>query len=727
MALLGSGALATATGVAVQDTVRFAAAVGWSILLPGVLLLRLLLPRRRALPQEFATGFVVGLGAQLLAWGSFVATGVGGWLILYPLPLLAAVALVPRLRARLRGPAYAERMPTGAAWALCAAYLLALLRLWATVLRHTPLPPSTGRWYPDLYWHLSISAEAMHHAPPQVPQVSGQPLLYHWFANAQMAADALVARVDVLEVAARLWYLPVYAATLLLTYLLTARLARSPRAGLLAVALLVVPSALTPVTWVPALATDALLPLSPSQVFGLPVLLALLGSSVHLVRAPGMRAVPVGEWVLLALFAALAAGAKSSILPTVLVAALLTGAIRWWRERAVHGPTLMLAAVLLVVLLPASRFLAGGSAGSTPGLLTGADELTALKRAIAQHHAHPHVVTGLDLRVLAVLLSALVLIQFSGVLLAWPLRRDPGAVLLAASCAAGFAGLMLVHHPGGSQLYFMRGVLPLVAVLTSWGATHVLRRTAPGAVSIALSAVAGLAAWALVAVVAAVAGRHRGAHVGILPLAIALLVLAAGALACVLVVRRSARRLGVAAVALLAAILVPSTVDAARAGAADSTSPASSARLSAAEIAGTTWLRTHTPARDVVATDVHCLSGPTRTACDARAFWVTGLGERQAYVESWGYTDQAAAAASNHPARHLNYTHTAFFDPARLRRNDSAFTAPTPALLARLYADGVRVLFADTSAGPVSASLRTLARPVFRDGTVSIYLLRPAR
>ena len=723
VALAGSAVLLTAAGTAVEDILRFAVATGWTVLLPGVLLLRLARAAPHSLPEELATGFVVGLGAQLIAWAIFVGAGVGSWLALYPLPLLAA-ALVPALRPRLRRPVYAVRTPIAAAWALCAAYLLAIARLWAILLRHTPLPPGTGRWYPDLYWHLSISAQARLAVPPQVPQVSGRPLLYHWFSNAHMAADSLAGGVDVLVVTARLWYLPVYAVTVLLTYALAARLAGSAWAGILAVALVVVPSAVAPVRWVDALATDALIPQSPSQVFGLPVLLALIATLVGVVRAPALRRVPAGEWVLLVLLTALAAGAKSSILPTVLVAVAITAGVAFLRHRGLHRPTLTAAGVLLLVLLPASRFLAGGSAGSTAGLLTGVDQVQALRRAITLHRVHPASVSGTEVRVLALLLGVLVLVQFAGVLLAWPLRRDPAVVLIAGCCAAGFGGLMVVHHPGGSQLYFMRGVVPLVAILTAWGAIHVLRRARPRPAALVLGVVAGPAEWALAALVA---GGHQGAHVGIVRLAAALLLLAALAVGAVLVVRRSPRRLAAAAAALLSAILVPSTVGAVRAGAAATTSPVSSARLTAAQIAGTGWLRAHTPANDVVATDVHCYSGPTRSGCDARAFWVTGLGERQAYVESWGYTDQAAAAAKRDVGVHVNYTHTAFYDQARLRRNDAAFTAPTRALLARLYGDGVRVLFADSSAGPVSASLDSLTLPVFHQGAVSIYLLRPAR
>ena len=310
-ALTGSVVLALSTGVSAADATRFAFATAWSVLWPGLVAIRWARPRPSSFFGEVATGFVVGLGLQLTAWAVFVGMGglsAGRWLALYPLLFVIAAVISPRLRARLRAPSYAEGVPAAAAWSLCAAYLLAVGRLWATVLDRTPLPPGRGRWYQDLYWHLSISAEARHSAPPGVAQVAGEPLLYHWFANAHMAADSLVSGVDVLVVGARLWYLPVYAVVIVLTYLLATRLAAAPWAGVLAVAIVVVPGALAPVRWIAAVGAESLVPQSPSQIFGLPVLLVLTGTLAGIVAAPNWRAVGLGEWILLVWFAVLSAG-----------------------------------------------------------------------------------------------------------------------------------------------------------------------------------------------------------------------------------------------------------------------------------------------------------------------------------------------------------------------------------------------------------------------------------
>lgn len=180
---------------------------------------------------------------------------------------------------------------------------------------------------------------------------------------------------------------------------------------------------------------------------------------------------------------------------------------------------------------------------------------------------------------------------------------------------------------------------------------------------------------------------------------------------------------------LLGAILVPSVVTSAQSviGVRLSARPG---ELSAQQIAGTTWLRRHVGADAVIATDVHCSMLRTVAQCDSRAFWVTGLGEHQAYVSSWGYTDQAQATAAKTPppgVTHIPYPQQPFFDPQRLRLNDAAFTTPTRSGLDHLYDAGVRVLFADSGAGKVSHRLGQLTDQMFADGSVSIYRLRPPR
>jgi hypothetical protein len=149
--------------------------------------------------------------------------------------------------------------------------------------------------------------------------------------------------------------------------------------------------------------------------------------------------------------------------------------------------------------------------------------------------------------------------------------------------------------------------------------------------------------------------------------------------------------------------------------------PTTAGALSAGQMRAALWLYRHTPADAVIATNVHCQPEPTRPHCDARAFWVTGLGGRRALIEGWGYTDAAVAANGRDG---LGFTRQPAPDLARFELNERVFTAPSAAdleTLQRRYRVGW--LFADRAAGPVSPRLDQLATPRYSDATVTIYQL----
>ena len=66
--------------------------------------------------------------------------------------------------------------------------------------------------------------------------------------------------------------------------------------------------------------------------------------------------------------------------------------------------------------------------------------------------------------------------------------------------------------------------------------------------------------------------------------------------------------------------------------------------ITAEEMRAALWLDAHAGRDDLVATNVHCQPIARRKPCDARAFWVAGLGGRRTLIESWGYSDEAVAA-----------------------------------------------------------------------------------
>ena len=139
-----------------------------------------------------------------------------------------------------------------------------------------------------------------------------------------------------------------------------------------------------------------------------------------------------------------------------------------------------------------------------------------------------------------------------------------------------------------------------------------------------------------------------------------------------------------------------------------------------AEMRAALWLEATAGAEDVVATNVHCMPMRARL-CNARAFWVAGLSGRRTLVESWAYSD-AAAAANGRGGR--KYFFQPAPDPAVYEVNQRVFTQADPADVRRLRQEyAVRWLFADTRAGTVSPRLATVATIRYRNGPVTIYSL----
>ncbi len=721
VAVICAIAIVLPQGVGLLQAIAFAFGTLWSVQLPGVLLLRLCRGQGRSLLEEMSFGFVVGLTIQLLGWALFVALGLGFLLALYPLLVVAAAVLIPTWRATLRSTPYPEQHPSWALWSLATAFVWSVFFLANRTFAVNPLPPATVRWYPDLYWHVAVAASARTSVPPLVPQVAGETLKYHWFSHAHMAADSLISGVDVLVVASRLWYIPAYAVILCLTYLLASRLAGTAKAGLIAVVLLLANASINPIRWISAQGAEALVPLSPSEIMGLPVLLVTVWWLIEIVR--GHRPGRLG-WALLVLLLLGCAGSKSSNLPVVVCGLLLVGVLQLMtRPRRLQ--TWIAAGATLGAILVTAPFLLGGSNVSKLVLLAQPDSQL-------NNYYTPGQMPGDSWQSgFLLVLALLTLVQFAAILPVLSMWRDPGAVLLLGIFVAGFSATLLVFHPSASEVYFLRGVLPFADILIAWGLVHAVRRGRARWWHAGLGALAGggiLYAARLSSptdLPGAKAAKHGATTVLIICLVV--LVLAVVVWRLTRSHRPGAAIRAVLAGALVGAAAIPSGIATAKDGFPDlAYQQTAKYQLTPGAVAGTTWLRTHTPQEALVATNVHCRRGPTRRICDARALWVTGLSERRAYIESWGYTDEAYATANNPRPGEVGvfYWNASFYDQQRLLINDAAFRGPTTYVLRTLYDKGVRYLIGDDTASTVSPKLDTMAERVFHSGNVTVYRLR---
>jgi hypothetical protein len=324
-------------------------------------------------------------------------------------------------------------------------------------------------------------------------------------------------------------------------------------------------------------------------------------------------------------------------------------------------------------------------------------------------------------------------------------RGDPAAWLLAGGLVSGLSAMLLIDHPSAGQLYFARTALPLGAVLAGWGLAAAVRAAAgpvdPAGAAARWRIVALLAVGASAGIGAVLLGARWGSgpssaadipaalSAPLLVLGVALAVGCAGWLVLARISRFGLAGGGsaVLAAAVLAGCLTygpHNSLRSVRAALTGPTRPLGPHAVSAGETEAALWLRQHAGEEDVVATNVHCIDFRTRPYCDSRAFWVSALSERLVLVEGWGYTDEAQAA---HGRNGRSYHNQPFDDPALLALNDGAFTDPTPAALARLRdRHGVRWLFADRRAGPVSPLLARYAQLRHTSGDGSVFQLRPA-
>lgn len=730
----------------------YAGYFGGCVVLPGVLLLRLLWRSTGNWAEDAALGAAAGLVAELAGWALFTALGIQRALVVWPVLVLLCFAVVPGLRRywRIDRPA---PLPVLWSWAAAAAICWAIWYLlgWAGA---SPAPPDGTAYYQDMLYHLSLVHELVREIPPELPQVAGEPLQYHWLPDAHLAAAVDVTGQSPERVLFRLWLPPVVAAGLVTFAALARLLSRTWWAGPVALAMTAF------VQWVDLWRTPAGLSLnvfeylSPSQTVGV-----LLGTAAAVVLVDVLFGrTRRRAWLLVAALALAGGGAKPTTLPlllggTVLAAVYVLARDRQlpWRIRRLPRRVLVASGLLVATAVVTTLTLTGSTGGSrlqlfsmarfAPGYAaaTGDRSMAALGGWIltAIRSGDGVAVVGGWVLVGTMLISQLAAVAGLAVLLARTTRRDPAAWWLAGALGAGWLAFLLVDHPAASQGYFVRSALPFSAAGTAWLVAAALRGRSRRTMAITAATALGVGC-ALVLLPRLVSIAPDGSRPGQiralgLPM-IAFAVLVAAAVAGWFVARRRLPRLaglGVAVTVLaVAAASVPNTI----AGGADLVTagrfpPGPVLRVAGLSLSGPEqraayWLREHSGTDDVVVTNTACLP-PRRQppGCDARGYLVSGLAGRRTLLEGWAYSQQALV---RHGAGGLRYSRQPSPWPDRSALTRQVFTAPTPALLRRLRTEyGVRWVYADGQAGPVSPRLAVLADLRHTDGPVRVYELRP--
>jgi len=732
-------------GVGWVTIATFTAYLVVGLVVPGTLLWRALGPALRWRGEEYALGAAVGYALEAAARIAVSAAGIPSASPGVPVVVLGLFIAVPRLRRHWRGTAAV--MPARIVWAYAA--IVAGLFLWLvpSFFASQPLTWPDGRQPGvDLTFLLALAGELSHGQwPPQFPYVLGEPLQYHWFYAAHLASAHTATGIDLPVLLFRLALLPLIATLVVATGALATRLAGRAWAGPLGAFLAWVVTDLTLQRLSETATTygspvgslmGAILWWSPTQTYSAVLLVAAAVLAVDAVRGRARTR----HWFLLALLSTICVGAKGSALPVLIGGAgaaaglALLSARRRRSPSPLRLPAVGLLALLVVVFLPATALLYGARANGITFRPFGMADTSMLAASfegrwmVSPGPLREAVITGL-----AVVCFSTPWLAVLVLLLRPATRRDPALWLVLGAGVVGTTTMVLLYHPGQSQLDFIRSALPLLASAGAWGVADGIA-TLQRPVRLAATALGvGVASNALLAALVGTAYSPPPTHLTLaavlLPYVLLFALLAVITLGWVAATPQLRLRPHVGAVTIFALLF-------AGAGATRMVSQVVATRgptlrmtplggqPSGAEQQAALWLRDHSDPTDVFATNVQCVNRvqPTDPSCSNLAYWVTAYSERRALVNGWGYTATAARLSAERPVDSGYFDTVPFWDTPRLQRSMALFTAPTRAAASSLREDyGVTWVYADSNYGVLSPDLPQILTLRYRNGPVSLY------
>lgn len=680
--------------------------LGW-VLGPGLALHRLLDPAARGL-ERLVVGWALGYAISIAAFHATAALGRRELFLGVPLLAVAAELLIRRR------PKPAERtgvaLPSGSRIGLALVAALGIGFMTLSLAPLTPLPGKTSAAYPpDPMFHLSVAAEARHHFPVTDPKIAGTQLPYHLFAHYDMAGISQATGIALPVSVFRLSHVPLVVLVVLAAGLLAA-LAGAKRWGIpfaAAIFLFVGEVDLQPWSYYPFWGgTFFGLTFSPSFLLSVPIFGALLAVLRRLVIPPGRT---LGRWAVFVLLAWTLGGAKAGSLALVAGGCLLYALLRRLRDGQFERRALV-AAGLAGATAVAQLFVIYGAAG--PGGIEfrflGATRSSSAVDALV----HWFAVVGPLGTLLAWAIGLLALVAAPVLAAAWAPRHEATWPLYAAFAAAGVAPLLLLAHPGGSQLHLAQLGLLAVTALAGVGGERLFSGLRTRACSLLLGAAI---VWVALVVLLAHLPSSEGSDAQALRY-VGLLVLGAAAIAGAAVFRATrphAARLVVVLAVAAAAVNVP----------LDTIEPLASARRSGTSLSrgddvtpsfydALSWIRRNTPENAVLAVNHHHTNHGRYDNFVSSAF-----AERRVFLEGWLYSRLTVrttylAVASGRDVPYAD----------RKRLNDAAFRGDPQALDVLTTRYGVRYLVVDKLHAEPAERLN-VGRLVFSNAAVDVIAL----
>ncbi|MGP3914145.1 hypothetical protein [Nonomuraea sp. 10N515B] len=708
--------------VSVLDIVAFAAYLIFGLALPGTLLIRATYGGKRTLAEEVALGTALGYAIEVLAYIPARAIGLPLLVIVWPVVTYALFLAVPGLRRHWKGKRHLKA-PAWWSWsmALIIAYMIALSAVTFYRTFDVARPELWGH-SADRTFHLALLGELRHHFPPTFPFVAGEPLHYHWFVHAHLAAASWVTGVEPMVLLLRLGMLPMLAVLLILVAMTGRRLTRSWTGALLAVAgtlFLRTPNlyqgpnwgftygGIQDVTWG-----------SPSQTFG-----ALLFAPVVLLTLDLVRRARSGlvKWLLLGIFLIAIIGAKAIFLPLLFAGLMAVIVVEVVKRRPMPWAALAILLMTALCLLFSHLVLFGQVKLGMVFAPLAHMRVTWLQLT----NSEPALVALLGLAMVYLLCWTLAWSGIAGLASRPGLLTSPGVTLMLGIGAAGLGVVLMFGHPGHGELYFLMGALPYLTIVAVYGLLLALSRAnLPHGTTFA--AIVGAGAAFVLPVLFAVGvplgpGKSEAdlfrpyvifaiiAVLVIAYLAVSMGWVRAGAVA---IVSFMAMSLPVEIYERLAVIGVPVRDGALRLPNA----PEETQAMPSTALTALRWLRAKSRPDELIATNAHCdwrLEAP----CNHVRLWVSAFTERRVLLEGWGYTPRGQQ--SWQPGRNID---PQFWDPRRFEANRQAFEAPSRATVRHLQKHyGVTWLFVDERRMGPGSKMEDVAPLMFRSSNYSVY------
>ncbi|MFL6052241.1 MAG: hypothetical protein ACJ72W_04885 [Actinoallomurus sp.] len=719
--------------VSFRETAVFGASVILGATVPGVLLWRACRGGSRFFAEEVAAGTVLGHAIIVLGYVPARWAGHPLLVLVWPGATVAAFLVVPALRRFWRGAGNTIRVPASYAWGVAVLIAFTVLSSGSAFFSYHGLAsPGYTRPYVDLPFHLGLVGELKHHMPPTYPSVAGEPLYYHWFAYADMAATSWVTGIEPQTLVYRLFLVPILAASLVLFFAIARRLTGRWWPGLVALGIAFLAWAPTPYVWAPSLGANVLSCdespwYSPTQGFGVMLFAPVVLLLVDILRRPRSGA---GPWTLFVTLLMAVMGGKAIFLPILLAGlsvVVIATMVAQWR---LHRPALVAILAAMPSMLIAQFVLFGGTSDGMdvhPGSAFGSIATEAASTP------DPSVA----LVALVALLSVFGRVCIWAGVFGLTVRRrtfcDPPILLILGMSVAGVGASMILRFPGSSQLFFFGGVIPYISLAAACGLATIFRERITPGFRVALLSTAGGGVVAFLAVRELDGSTRPTADVAVLRMLgpFVALVAITGVFVVVLAMlgrrRRVLRPLSPAfIVAFFTGIALPASLLHVRQmwqGAAGATPPAlEKTTISSGTLEAGRWLRDHSRPDDLVATNSVCTAVVGK--CDVRNFFsVSAYTERRVLVENWQFSARThAETVKRNIPDDGEGSMIPFWDRRRLADNNAAFHRPSSEAVRRLHdAYGVRWLFVDKSYNRPAPGLGRFARLRHEAGDCAVY------